>query len=123
MGRLSTHVLDTTRGKPGNAIAIAVYRIEGEQRHRIKTGITNDDGRCDQPLLENEAFKQGIYELVFSVGTYFSALETGTASAQKSSEPAFLDDVVIRFGVSDADQHYHVPLLITPYSYSTYRGS
>ena len=118
MGRLTTHVLDTTRGKPGNAIAIALYRIDGEQRQSIKTAITNDDGRVDQPLLENDEFQTGIYEQVFSVGPYFAALDPASSDA-----PRFLDDVVIRFGVAAADQHYHVPLLITPYSYSTYRGS
>jgi len=123
MGRLTTHVLDTTRGKPGYAIAVSLFRIEGEQRQSLKTVLTNDDGRCDHPLLENDEFKTGVYELVFAVGPYFAALEPSTSSAESGSEPRFLDDVVIRFGVSTADQHYHVPLLITPYSYSTYRGS
>lgn len=123
MGRLTTHVLDTTRGKPGNAISVALYRIDGEQRQHLTSVLTNDDGRCDQPLLENDEFKTGVYELVFAVGPYFAALETTTPSSETASEPRFLDDVVIRFGVSAHDQHYHVPLLITPYSYSTYRGS
>mgnify|MGYP000660050086 CR=1 FL=1 len=122
MGRLTTHVLDTTRGKPGNAIAVALYRIDGEQRQHLASVLTNNDGRCDQPLLENDELKTGVYELVFATGPYFAALES-TASSTAPSEPRFLDDVVIRFGVSAPDQHYHVPLLITPYSYSTYRGS
>ncbi len=123
MGRLTTHVLDTTRGQPGNAIGISLYRIDGEQRQCLNTQLTNDDGRCDQPLLADDAFTAGVYELVFAVGPYFTALESSVSSDAPVSEPRFLDDVVIRFGVSAADQHYHVPLLITPYSYSTYRGS
>lgn len=123
MGRLTTHVLDTTRGQPGSAIGISLYRIDGEQRQCLNTQLTNDDGRCDQPLLADDAFTAGVYELVFAVGPYFTALESSVSSDAPVSEPRFLDDVVIRFGVSAADQHYHVPLLITPYSYSTYRGS
>lgn len=123
MGRLTTHVLDTTRGQPGNGIAIGLYRIDAEQRVRIKSVLTNNDGRCDQPLLENEDFHVGIYELVFSVGSYFAAHEPSSVDKENTDVPRFLDDVVIRFGVASADQHYHVPLLITPYSYSTYRGS
>jgi len=115
-------VLDTTRGKPGNAIAVALYRFDGEKRQHLASVLTNDDGRCDQPLLENDEFKTGVYELVFATGPYFAGLES-TMSSTAPTEPRFLDDVVIRFGVSAADQHYHVPLLITPYSYSTYRGS
>ncbi|ASJ74185.1 hydroxyisourate hydrolase [Granulosicoccus antarcticus] len=120
MGRLTTHVLDTTRGKPGDGIPVALYRISNEQRSLINQVLTNSDGRCDEALLEGDEFQQGVYELVFSVGDYFNALDGGT---DKKSEPRFLDDVVIRFGVAAADEHYHVPLLITPYSYSTYRGS
>lgn len=123
MGRLTTHILDTTRGRPGSAIGIALFRINAECRELINSVVTNNDGRCNQALLEGEAFQVGIYELVFSVGPYFKALECSTVSAEAAPEPRFLDDVVIRFGVSSADEHYHVPLLITPYSYSTYRGS
>ena len=123
MGRLTTHVLDTTRGRPANDIAVTLYRIDGEQRSSVKSLVTNDDGRCDNPLLENDEFVAGVYELVFSVGSYFTAHETAAPDQFKATQPRFLDDVVIRFGVSAADQHYHVPLLITPYSYSTYRGS
>ena len=123
MGRLTTHVLDTTRGQPGSHIAVTLYRVEGEQRQSIKTVVTNDDGRCDEPVLENDEFVVGIYELVFSVGPYFAAQESATPDHPNTVHPRFLDDVVIRFGVSASDQHYHVPLLITPFSYSTYRGS
>ena len=123
MGRLTTHVLDTTRGLPGHDIAITLYRLDGEQRKSIRTAITNSDGRCDQPLLQDEEFQKGVYELVFSVGSYFTESEAAMPKQARVAEPRFLDDVVIRFGVSTPDQHYHVPLLITPYSYSTYRGS
>ncbi len=119
MGKLSTHVLDTTRGRPGNDISVAVFRIENDQRELVKTVKTNSDGRCDEPLLEGDALTVGTYEFVFSVGPYFSALEPDSGQG----DVRFLDDVVIRFGVPAADEHYHVPLLITPFSYSTYRGS
>ena len=119
MGKLSTHVLDTTRGRPGSGIAVAVFKIDDDQRQLIKSVKTNSDGRCDEPLLEGDALVAGVYELVFSTGPYFSALELDVASGGIR----FLDDVVIRFGVPIADEHYHVPLLITPFSYSTYRGS
>lgn len=119
MGKLTTHVLDTTRGKPGHGISVALYRVEDEQRLLLKTVVTNLDGRVDAPILENDDFASGVYELIFSVGSYFAQVEQSTVPA----EPRFLDDVVIRFGISAANEHYHVPLLITPYSYSTYRGS
>lgn len=120
MGRLTTHVLDTTQGRPGNAIAITLYSVDGDSRTELASTKTNDDGRCDSPLLEGDQFEAGVYELLFSVGAYFAK---HTDTNKKASEPAFLDDVIIRFGVASADEHYHVPLLITPYSYSTYRGS
>ena len=119
MGKLSTHVLDTTRGKPGSGIAVAVFKVNDDHRQLVKRVKTNSDGRCDEPLLEGDALKAGVYELVFSTGPYFSALESNASN----SGIRFLDDVVIRFGVPVADEHYHVPLLITPFSYSTYRGS
>ncbi len=123
MGRLTTHVLDTTRGLPGSNITITLYRLDGEQRKTITTAITNGDGRCDQPLLQDDEFVKGVYEIVFSVGSFFAESEGAMPTQAKVAEPRFLDDVVIRFGVSAPDQHYHVPLLITPFSYSTYRGS
>jgi len=124
MGRLSTHVLDTTKGKPGSGIAVAVFKVTDEQRQLVKRVKTNNDGRCDAPLLEGDALEVGVYELVFSVGPYFSAQQTGATQTDAAQEKIrFLDDVVIRFGVPAADEHYHVPLLITPFSYSTYRGS
>lgn len=117
MGRLTTHVLDTAQGRPGQGIRIEVYRLEGEARTRLKEVVTNDDGRCDAPILEGEAFTAGEYELVFHAGEYLD--RQGLAS----DTPRFLDVIPLRFGVADASQHYHVPLLISPYSYSTYRGS
>lgn len=123
MGRLTTHVLDTTNGRPGNGIVVSLYRLDDEQRSFIKRTVTNDDGRCDEPVLEGADFSRGVYELVFSAGAYFAAMEEVSASRPASPQPPFLDEVVIRFGVASPDQHYHVPLLISPYSYSTYRGS
>jgi len=115
-GYLSTHVLDSAHGKPGHGIKVELYRVASE--HQLLTTVyTNDDGRCDQPLLEGESFAPGVYELVFHVANYYREM------AVELPKQAFLDQVVIRFGVDDANQHYHVPLLISPYSYSTYRGS
>jgi 5-hydroxyisourate hydrolase len=117
MCRLTTHVLDTSAGRPGAGIGIEVFRINASGRERLASAITNADGRIDGALLDDGAFTAGVYELVFAAGDYFRA--RGVALA----EPAFLDAVVIRFGVASPDQHYHVPLLISPYGYSTYRGS
>jgi 5-hydroxyisourate hydrolase len=116
MGRLTTHVLDTASGKPGAGILVELYRLEGERR-QIAVATTNADGRCDRPLLEGESFVPGIYELLFRAGNYFAG--RGVALPQ----PRFLDEVVIRFGIADPAAHYHVPLLISPFGYSTYRGS
>ncbi len=116
-GRLTTHVLDTMHGRPGAGIAVTLYRIDGERRERLTQTRTNDDGRCDAPLLAGADLTPGVYELVFEAGAYFRA------SGVAMPEFAFLDVVPIRFGVASADQHYHVPLLISPYGYSTYRGS
>lgn len=116
MGYLTTHVLDAAHGCPGSGIQIELYRI-GTGRELIATTTTNDDGRCDSPVLEGEAFVPGVYELIFSAGDYYRR------RGVELPEPAFLDQVVLRFGIADRDEHYHVPLLISPYSYSTYRGS
>ena len=117
MGRLTTHVLDTAAGKPGRNIGTTLFRLAGQSRQKICETRTNDDGRCDRPLLEGETLTAGIYELDFAVGDYFKAL--GTVLPQ----PAFLDVVTLRFGVADEAAHYHVPLLVSPWAYSTYRGS
>jgi 5-hydroxyisourate hydrolase len=117
MGRLTTHVLDTAQGKPGADIGLSVYRIDAGERRRVATTETNADGRCDRPLLEGADFTAGVYELVFGVGDYYAR------SGLALPEPPFLGEVVLRVGVAAPDQHYHVPLLVTPWSYSTYRGS
>ncbi|WP_295008887.1 hydroxyisourate hydrolase [uncultured Dechloromonas sp.] len=116
MGKLTTHVLDTANGTPGEGIAITLYRIDGERREILHTQ-TNHDGRCDRPLLEGEALVAGTYELLFAAGDYFRA------RGQQLPEPLFVDEVVLRFGIADPAAHYHVPLLVSPWSYSTYRGS
>lgn len=116
-GRLTTHVLDTALGKPAQGLAIDLFRIDGEARTLIRSVVTNADGRVDDPLLEGAAFAVGIYELLFHAGDYLR----GTGA--KLPEPAFLDRIPLRFGIADASSHYHVPLLLSPFSYSTYRGS
>lgn len=115
MGRLTTHILDTANGQPAGKVDIRLYAI-GDGRELRASAVTNDDGRTDAPLLEGDAMQAGSYELEFDVGGYFSAQGNAMAS------PPFLDTVVIRFAVR-ADEHYHVPLLVSPWSYSTYRGS
>lgn len=117
MGRLTTHVLDTANGCPGEAIHIKLYRLDGDTLVLLKEAVTNDDGRVDGPLLEGEDFKVGRYLLEFAAGDYFRS------RGMALPEPAFLDVVPVRFGISDEEAHYHVPLLISPYGYSTYRGS
>jgi 5-hydroxyisourate hydrolase len=115
MGRLTTHVLDIANGRPGAAIRIELYRPGRSEV--IASAVTNADGRCESPLLENQDFVAGEYELVFHAGEYFNSL------GQEDGEHRFLDLVVIRFGINEKDQHYHVPLLLSPFGYSTYRGS
>lgn len=117
MGRITTHVLDTAHGQPGQGVAVSLYKIVDNSRQLVTRTTTNSDGRCDQPLAQGEALSAGVYELDFSVGDYFAKLGVRT------TEPAFLGVVTLRFGVADAQAHYHVPLVVTPWSYSTYRGS
>jgi 5-hydroxyisourate hydrolase len=117
MGKLSTHVLDTAQGKPGAGVQVELYALEAGQRTLLKREFTKADGRCTSPLLEGEALRVGQYELVFAAGDYFAV--QGVALPQ----PRFIDRVTIAFGVADAAQNYHVPLVVTPWSYSTYRGS
>lgn len=114
--RLTTHVLDTASGKPAAGMKISLYRLDGDARTQIKDVVTNSDGRCDGPLLEGESFETGTYELVFHAGDYLRA------SAAELPEPLFLDQIPIRFGMAERS-HYHVPLLISPFGFSTYRGS
>lgn len=117
MGRLTTHVLDTSSGRPAADLSLQLWRIEGSQARLLTECKTNADGRCDAPLLEGVTMISGVYQLNFAVGDYFLARGISLPT------PSFLDDVVIRFGISTPDQHYHVPLLVSPYGYSTYRGS
>lgn len=115
MGRLTTHVLDTAKGRPAAGLAVELFRI-GDSEERLVSATTNRDGRVDQPLLEGPAFVPGVYELRFHAGDY---LRGGVGPPY----PAFLDVIPIRFGIASPDEHYHVPLLLSPYGYSTYRGS
>jgi 5-hydroxyisourate hydrolase len=115
MGRLTTHVLDTALGRPAVGLTIELYRL-GKTAERLATAETNADGRVDKPLLEGKAFAAGMYELRFHAGDYLR-------KTMALPDPAFLDVVPIRFGVASASEHYHVPLLLSPYGYSTYRGS
>lgn len=117
MGQLTTHVLDTHAGKPAAGMTIELFKVGGDARVPIKSATTNADGRVAGPLLAGEAFAAGVYELDFHAGDYFRA--RGVALP----EPVFLERITIRFGIADAGAHYHVPLLLTPWSYSTYRGS
>ncbi len=116
-GYLTTHVLDTARGRPAAGLSVDLYRIEGETRRHLRSLSTNSDGRTDSPILPETAFATGIYELVFHAGAYLDAIET------TSAPPRFLDVIPIRFGIGDPAAHYHVPLLLSPFGYSTYRGS
>jgi len=116
-GRLTTHVLDTALGKPAQGLKIDLFAVEGEKRRLLRTVETNNDGRVDGPMLDGEAFRVGTYELLFHAGDYLRA--TGASLP----EPAFLDLIPLRFGIADAASHYHVPLLLSPFGYSTYRGS
>ena len=115
MGTLTTHVLDTAQGRPGAGIRVELFHVT-DGRLPVASTRTNQDGRCDAPLLEGDAFRTGQWELVFHVGEYFAESDLPTA------DPPFLDQVTIRFGIA-ADAHYHVPLLAAPWGYTTYRGS
>ncbi|MCX7960140.1 MAG: hydroxyisourate hydrolase [Burkholderiales bacterium] len=117
MGRLTTHVLDTASGRPAAGMRIALSILEEGRWRLLATATTNADGRTDRPLVEGSALVAGQYRLVFDVAGYFRA--QGVALP----DPAFFDRVPIRFGIADPAAHYHVPLLCSPWSYSTYRGS
>lgn len=116
MGKLTTHILDTAYGKPASGVAVRLFSI-GSERILLKSDTTNDDGRLDSPLLDEDSMAKGTYEIEFDIGEYFRKL------GAPMDEPAFVDEVVLRFGIASAEQHYHVPLLASPWSYSTYRGS
>jgi 5-hydroxyisourate hydrolase len=117
MGRLTTHVLDTATGKPAAGLRVELFRRGLDGTPLIVEAVTNADGRCDAPLLEGATFRAGVYELHFHAGDYFDAIGTELPS------PKFLDVVPLRFGIADEDAHYHVPLLLSPFGFSTYRGS
>ncbi|MDN4053369.1 hydroxyisourate hydrolase [Massilia sp. YIM B02763] len=117
MGKLSTHVLDTAHGRPAAGVAVELHAVRDGTRILLASTATNADGRCDKPLLEGDALRAGQYELVFAAGDYFAA------QGVQLPFPRFVDRVTIAFGVADASQNYHVPLVVTPWSYSTYRGS
>lgn len=116
-GKLTTHILDTANGCPAAGVKVELYRQTGASEEHLASEITNNDGRTDSPLLAGETMATGIYELRFWVGDYFASKETSLPQLP------FLDWVPIRFGIADAAAHYHVPLLVSPWSYSTYRGS
>ena len=117
MAGITTHVLDLASGRPAAGVRIELHRIDGEARTRVAEAVTNTNGRCDGPLLEGNAFIAGTYELSFHAGAYFDA------AGRDLPEPKFLDVVPVRFGIAAPDQHYHVPLLLSPFGFSTYRGS
>lgn len=117
MGRLTTHILDTANGRPGSGVTISLFRFVEGSRHIVGSFETNVDGRTDAPLLVGDEVVVGIYELEFHVGEYFKRLGVNLP------QPRFIDVVPIRFGIADAAAHYHVPLLVSPWSFSTYRGS
>mgnify|MGYP001247526068 CR=1 FL=1 len=115
MTKLTTHCLDTYSGKPAKGIKVEVYSVSGK-REKINSTVLNSNGRTEKPLIEGSNFKEGKYELVFFVGEYFKKITD-------LPKTPFLDEVIIKFGIADSKEHYHVPLLVSPWSYSTYRGS
>ncbi|MDR4947622.1 hydroxyisourate hydrolase [Neobacillus cucumis] len=117
MSGLTTHILDLTHGLPASNVTIELYSVSNAERYLLKTTVTNSDGRLDQPLLSGEERKVGTYELVFHIGDYFRSKNLTLP------QPLFLDIVPVRFGISNIDSHYHVPLLVSPYGYQIYRGS
>ncbi|GAP38972.1 hydroxyisourate hydrolase [Piscinibacter sakaiensis] len=117
MGKLTTHVLDTANGCPAAGMQVTLLRLDGVAAQPLKTLALNHDGRAEGPLLEGEALRPGRYRLVFAVAAYFRG------RGQDLPEPPFLDEVPLDFGIADAASHYHVPLLVSPWSYGTYRGS
>jgi len=115
-GFLTTHVLNTGQGKPAEGITITAYRVDGDKRQELAQMVTNDDGRTDQPLLPQGQFPEGSYELIFHVGPYLEK------HFPEQGKP-FYDEITVAFYSSDPDAHYHIPLLLSPFGYSTYRGS
>lgn len=117
MSGLTTHILDTSLGTPVPGVSVQLFAVQGHKSALISTHITNADGRCDTPMLSGEAFTTGVYELVYEMGDYLRQHHADLP------DPLFLDRIVIRFGISNTQDHYHVPLLVSPFGYSTYRGS
>jgi 5-hydroxyisourate hydrolase len=117
MARLSTHVLDTSRGKPAQNLIIDLHFYSNGERRHVRSAVTNADGRTSEPLLSGDRLETGVYELTFHAADYFRG------AGVQLPNPPFLDEVVIRFGLADRAGNYHVPLLLSPYGYSTYRGS
>ena len=117
MGRLTTHVLDTANGRPAAGMAVRLYRLDGAAATLLKSVALNADGRCDAALLESDSYRPGRYRLVFAVADYFRA------EGARLADPPFLDEVPLDFGIAAGSDHYHVPLLASPWAYSTYRGS
>jgi 5-hydroxyisourate hydrolase len=130
-GKLSTHVLDTAQGRPAGGLKIQLWRIEANEHRLLKEVVTNQDGRTETPLLLGDELKPGLYELVFQVGPYFkdqSRRSEAEAEAMENTflqikEASFLGDVPVRFRVLNPEENYHIPLLVSPWSYTTYRGS
>ena len=116
MTKLTTHVLDVFSGKPGKGIKVELFFLDGDNREKLCSIVLNNDGRSEKPLVENEKFKNGKYELIFHIGDYFKKIT-------KLDQLQFLDDVVVRFVISNNKEYYLVPLLVSPWSYTTYRGS
>lgn len=117
MGRLTTHILDQSRGRPAAGVTVRLYRMDGETQALVARATTNDDGRLDQPILLGPEMRPGPYQFEFDAGAYFATIGTALASG------TFLETVVIRFRIDNEEEHYHVPLLLSPYGYATYRGS
>jgi 5-hydroxyisourate hydrolase len=117
MARLSTHVLDLSRGAPAEGVEVELHRCDGDRRQLVAAASTNADGRLDAPLLSGDRIATGVYELTFHAAAYFRR------NGLPLSDPPFLGDIVLRVGIADPTGHYHVPLLLSPYGYSTYRGS
>lgn len=117
MNGLSTHILDTSLGQPVSGVTIKLYQLNGNESTLIIETVTNNDGRTDEPLLTEDNIAIGTYQLVFEMASYFQRTQTSL------STPLFLSNIPIQFAISDLESHYHIPLLVSPYSYSTYRGS
>jgi 5-hydroxyisourate hydrolase len=122
-GKLSTHVLDTAKGRPAAGLKIELWRIGDNERELLKEAITNQDGRTERPLLLGDELKPGAYELVFRVGPYFQNLSRRSEAEAEATEDTFLQDVPVRFRILNPKENYHIPLLVSPWSYTTYRGS